>query len=68
MIRSRANAATGLVEAGRICLPEAEGWVYDFVEKPADMGPTAEYVNQTDAISHGLAWFKRGEMSNYFLE
>ncbi len=65
---ARANAATGLVEAGRIILPESAEWVYDFVEELAKAGPTAEYMDQTDAFSHGIAWFKKREMGNYFLE
>lgn len=64
----RANAATGLVEAGRIILPEFGEWVYDFVEELAKAGPTAEYMDQTDAFSHGIGWFKKREMGNYFLE
>jgi hypothetical protein len=25
-------------------------------------------MDQTDALSHGIAWFKKREMGNYFLE
>jgi len=65
---ARANAATGVVEAGRVLLPEAAEWVHDFVEELAKAGPTAEYMDQTDEFSHGIAWFKQREISNYFLE
>ena len=41
---ARANAATGVVEAGRSILPESAEWVYDFVEELAKAGPTAEYM------------------------
>lgn len=65
---ARADAAIGVVEAGRVILPEAADWVYDFVEELAKAGPAAEYMDQTDAFSHGIGWFKKREMGNYFLE
>ena len=65
---ARANAATGLVEAQRVILPENAEWVYDFVEELAKAGPTSEFMDQTDAFSHGIGWFKKREMGDYFLE
>lgn len=56
------------MEAGRVLLPENAEWVCDFVEELRKAGPTAEYMDQTDAFSHGIGWFKKREMSNYFLE
>jgi hypothetical protein len=56
---ARANVATGFVEAGRIILPEFGEWVYDFVEELAKAGATAEYMDETDAFSHGIASFKK---------
>ena len=52
---ARANAATGLVEAGRIILPEFGECAYDFVEELAQAGPTAEYMDQIDVSSHGIS-------------
>jgi hypothetical protein len=36
------------------------------VEELAKASPTAEYMDQTDAFSHGIGWFKRREMGTTF--
>lgn len=61
---TRARITTGLVEAGRLLLPEAAAWLADY-EHEMMMFPNAKHDDRVDSTSQFLNWMKeRGGDSN----
>ena len=62
----RIVARTGLMEAGRVWLPEQAHWVRDFLHE-ALMFPNGRYDDQIDALTQGLQWMTDSSGPAYFL-
>ena len=56
---ARALAATPLIEAGKVFLPENAPWLFDYIEELSAF-PNAEYDDQVDSTTQALS-FMRGE-------
>lgn len=54
---ARASAVSPLVEAGKVYLPEAAGWLADFLEE-ASTFPAAPHDDQVDAMSQALNYLR----------
>jgi len=52
---TRANATTGIVEAGRVHLPESAQWLFDYIEEMQGF-PSAAHDDQVDATTQFLNW------------
>jgi predicted phage terminase large subunit-like protein len=55
---SRANSVSGLVEAGRVKLPEVSGWSADFINEVISF-PNGTHDDQVDSMVHALVYMKR---------
>jgi len=55
---ARAYAATPMIEAGKVYLPEYAPWLYDYVEELSAF-PNGEYDDQVDSTTQALS-FMRG--------
>ena len=51
----RAYAATPLIEAGRVYLPEGASWLYDYVEELSAF-PAGQFDDQVDSTTQALNW------------
>ena len=60
---ARAHAVTGLVEAGKVLLPERAPWLADFLDETAEFPVTGTgHDDQVDALVYALqALAGRGE-------
>ena len=59
---TRASAVTGVIESGRVYLPERTLWLHDFLEEHVSF-PNGEHDDQCDTTSMGSglssrAWFR----------
>lgn len=54
---SRASAVTGMIEAGRVLLPEAAPWLHDYVEELASFPTEGWHDDQVDMTSMALGYF-----------
>lgn len=52
---SRASAVSGLVQAGKVFLPEHAPWLYDFLDEHANF-PQGQHDDQVDTTSMALAY------------
>jgi len=52
---ARVNQITGLVEAGKVVLPERASWLAEFIEECAEF-PVGLHDDQVDAFVHGLSY------------
>ncbi len=50
---ARANAATPLIAAGKVFLPEFAPWLFDYIEELSAF-PNGEYDDQVDSTTQGL--------------
>lgn len=64
---SRAFAVTGLVEGGRVFLPEGEPWVLDYVRQLGTF-PNAAHDDDVDSTSQALNYFIKQKGSKGILE
>jgi len=60
---SRAHAITGLVESGRVLLPEGAAWLPDFLDE-LNTFPHAAHDDLVDAFTQAIGYLKRGAESN----
>jgi len=56
---ARAYAATPMIEAGKVYLPESAAWLYDYIEELSAF-PNATHDDQVDSTTQALS-FMRGE-------
>ena len=56
---ARAYAATPLIEAGKVFLPENAPWLFDYIEELSAF-PNAEHDDQVDSTTQALSYL-RGE-------
>jgi predicted phage terminase large subunit-like protein len=54
---TRANAVTGIIEAGRVFLPHAAGWLADFRDEVAAF-PSGAHDDQVDALTMALNYLR----------
>lgn len=57
---ARANAVTPLIEAGKVYLPEAAPWLFNYVEELAAF-PNGKFDDQVDSTTQALS-FLRGQL------
>ena len=55
---SRASAVTGLVESGRVFIPQSAPWLHDFLEEHASF-PNGQQDDIVDTSSLGLGWLSQ---------
>jgi len=53
--QARLNAVTPLIEAGRVFLPEAASWLFDFIEELSAF-PNGEFDDQCDSTAYALTY------------
>lgn len=61
---TRAFAVTGLVESGRVFLPQSAPWLHDFVEEHAEF-PNGAHDDQVDTTVMALGQFSRRGVELY---
>lgn len=61
---SRAHAASPMVEAGRVFLPQSATWLADYLDELSQF-PVAVHDDQTDSTTHALNYI-RGKSSGLF--
>jgi predicted phage terminase large subunit-like protein len=54
---SRAQAVTPLIESGRVFLPQAAGWLPDFLDELAAF-PNAAHDDQVDSVTQALNYLR----------
>ena len=54
---ARANAATPLIEAGRVYLPESASWLFDYIEELSAF-PNAKHDDQVDSTTQALSYMR----------
>jgi len=54
---SRAHAATPLIEAGKVYLPQGASWLPEFIDE-ASAFPAAAHDDQVDALTQALNYFR----------
>ena len=54
---SRANAATPVVEAGKVFLPQGAGWLIDFLDEVSSF-PNAAHDDMVDALTQALNYLR----------
>ena len=57
---ARAYAATPLIEAGKVYLPESAPWLYDYIEELSAF-PNATFDDQVDSTTQALSWMRGGQ-------
>ena len=67
--KSRAHAVTGLIEAGRVYLPEAAPWVADFLDEVSafDQG---SHDDQVDSMTQALNYLRhnRNRLLDFYIK
>ncbi|UAT42857.1 phage terminase large subunit [Anaplasmataceae bacterium AB001_6] len=59
----RVEKALGVLESGRVLLPEKSSWLYEFEKELCDF-PNGKYDDQVDALSQFINWYK-GNSESY---
>jgi predicted phage terminase large subunit-like protein len=54
---TRANAATPIIEAGKVMLPNEAPWLFDFIEEMTAF-PAGEHDDIVDSVVHGLNYLR----------
>ena len=54
---ARTNAATPLIEAGRVYLPESAKWLYDYIEELSSF-PSGAHDDQVDSTTQALSFLR----------
>lgn len=54
---ARANAATPLIEAGKVYLPESAPWLFDYIEELSAF-PNAKHDDQVDSTTQALSYMR----------
>ena len=54
---ARANAATPLIEAGKVYLPESASWLFDYIEELSAF-PNAKHDDQVDSTTQALSYMR----------
>ena len=56
----RAQSVTGLVESGRVWLPDRADWLATFLDECASF-PTGKHDDIVDALTYGLQYLRRND-------
>ena len=59
----RANAVTGVIEAGRVFLPEHASWLHDFVEELSAF-PNGAFDDQVDSLTQVLNYLRQRQAAD----